>query len=233
MNTPDLDAELLAARHEPPSAATMDVALMLAAEVRAASAGMRKARRPHRRAARIGVFAVGFIGLGALTGAGLYAGTHTGIFGNPSGGLEGISEYLNFQKEDFPDAVRAIAPDYVVYPGGTDPDAVANLVIADAQATGNGRAEESGLIANFEGYAYCSWAKTWVAQVDAGNAQGTVQAALHFRATIQYPATVAADAGGVIDHKVVIADAADRGDRVTVQDEIDHNCRDWGMAGQP
>lgn len=141
MNLSDLDSALLAARREPPSAATIDAAVMLAADARSASARAGLVSRTARRLGPIGVLAAGSIGLGVLTAAAVYAGAYTGIFGNPFTSTEELdtSEYLDFQAADFPDAVRAIAPDYVVYPGGIDPADVTEVVIANAQAAGVGR----------------------------------------------------------------------------------------------
>lgn len=69
----------------------------------------------------------------------------------------------------------------------------------------------------YEGVVRCLWMNTWLDSYSAGDAEGRAAAVTVLEESLAWPATVATDGGGVIDHMSSVVSAAADGDLASVK----------------
>jgi hypothetical protein len=200
---------------DPDVAAALDE---LVAGIPAAARRERLARRRHRnrRAAAV-VGAVVALGT-AAAGWGHFA--HTGWFGVPGMTEHDTSEWIDLSAPDLREAVDGIVARDLPLPAGvTRADGVAYVSRPyDAQVTA------TGLRSQYEGWARCAWLTAWERADGRDDAAAAGRAADALEASAAWPATVATDGGGVVDHVREVARAAAAGEAGPVRDELRANC---------
>lgn len=203
--------------------------------VRAESAALARevARRPRRRTHHRGVA----IGLAALvvavpTSAAAYQWTtHTGLFGDPVANTEDVdsSEVLDLCAPDFPATARTLMPADLPLPDGATRQTAYHEVVRVLTrrcATEGDLMQATGVPAQAEGYAWCSWVNTYLA--DPPSRAEAAEALRHYaNSDITH---VVDDNGDMGRWENGIADAAERGDAEKVAYEQRVNC-DAGRYG--
>ena len=219
---------LTAARRDLDPGAVREASTLLARDV---------ARRPRRRTRRRGLA----IGLAALvvaapgTAAAYQWTTHTGMFGDPVANTEDAdsSEILDLCAPDFPATAARLAPEQLPLPVG-DTRAEATRVVVrtwtkDCRRGDGALMQATGVSHAFEGYAWCSWVNTWMADPASRPAAA---GALHHYANSHLARLTAGDAN-VLPWLNKIADAAAEGDATQVAYEQRVNCGGGAYGWRP
>jgi len=148
----------------------------------------------------------------------------TGEFGDPTTSTEvDESEWIALGADDAPQVVIDAYPDYLTLPPGVPRDAAiadVSKIFArlDAEAGGQGLAQEGLMASTYDGFAICAWTVEWLTAEKASDADREQLAADWLSDTDNFRTLVASDGGGVTEWLMEIASAARAGDVNALRD---------------
>lgn len=176
---------------------------------------------PLRR--RRGAVVLGGTALALLGGAGVAAAVtwsaHTGVFGQPGFTENDTSEYLDTGAPDFPQVLRSLQPTDLRLPEGESFEPFLESDVASLRREPT-VVQVTGERAKFVFYATCRWQAAWL---DTPSSQAVAQ----LRELADRPELRAVDGDGVVERRRALAEAAARGERVPVAQEVADNCQGW------
>jgi hypothetical protein len=192
---------------------------------------VRRRRRPARVRARwriaIAVAVVVVVPVASAVGYQLSA--HTGLFGAPGMTENDTSEWLRADAPDFGDVAAKLIPDLPL-PRGASWQAELARQVEQGQAE-PALVQVTGVRATFEAYARCTWVGAWTSAFKRADQRAALRAAAVIEESATWPATVATDGGGVIEHIRSLAGAAAQGDPRPLRRELTLNCSGFTLAG--
>ncbi|KAB1658593.1 hypothetical protein [Pseudoclavibacter sp. CFCC 11306] len=169
------------------------------------------------------------IGAPTVAVAGGYM-AQTGWFGAAPGGEapEGTvstetddSEWIDTGASDFVDYAAAQWPDYLELPEGLDSEGLArHLAVTFQQNVPGAITQRTTLVTIDEMATRTLWQAEWVDAYEAGDVNRQSQAVDMLQKSVEWPATVSSDGGGVVDHMHDVNDAARRGDVDVVREDL-------------
>jgi hypothetical protein len=134
----------------------------------------------------------------------------------------GFTTWYDSNTADFGEALEQYSAKLPL-PPGTDREAY----VADVRAQGFERptaisdVSTRSMVAH---YGFCTWAQAWTVRDAAGDEAGASEAVAAMRAAAVAPAIKVVDAGGVVANLEQVADAAARGHRDRVAEDLANNC---------
>jgi hypothetical protein len=155
---------------------------------------------------------------------------HTGIFGVPGQTENDTSEWLRSDAPDFGAVVARLIPSVALPHGASWRTAIAGQV---KQGHSNpGLVQVTGVRSQFEAYARCAWIASWLAARQRDDLAAQRRATSELEQSVRWPATVATDGGGTVDHYRALAQAANVGDATPLERELPLNCSgfDWSSV---
>ena len=148
--------------------------------------------------------------------------SRTGQFGSP-GSESDSSEWLNSDGSDFTETIDSIYPDWLPLPASVNADDFERETV-DWVSDDAGFTQETGVEVSFEHQARCAWVYEWLAADTNGDEGRAAAAARMLEESARWPATVASDGGGFVDHLLDVATAASTGDRSVVEYHEQSEC---------
>ena len=134
----------------------------------------------------------------------------------------GFTTWYDSNTADFGEALEQYTAELPL-PPGTDREAYVDYVRAQGfeRPTAISDVGTRSMVAY---YGFCTWAQAWEVRDAAGDGAGAGEAVTAMRAAAVAPANVVTDGGGVVANMERVADAAARGDRDRVAEELANNC---------
>ena len=219
----DDELDVLLRSADPSRSFTTDHRRLTAAVASAGSA----TRVPRRVRSRVWVAlaVAAALGLGATAPAvadHILVLSRTGQFG--TAGTEGdSSEWLTSEGSDFAEVIDATYPEWLPLPPAVDANAFRRETV-ELLSAGSGYEQVSGAEVSFEHQARCAWVYEWLAADTVADTPRATAAAAMLQESAHWPATVASDGGGFVDHLLDVANAAATGDRTVVEYQEQSEC---------
>ncbi|TBN56921.1 hypothetical protein EYE40_05625 [Glaciihabitans arcticus] len=184
---------------------------------------------PRRRRSRLAVWialaAAATLGLAAAAPAiadGIQRLARTGDYGPVTTESDG-SEWISAEGDDFSEYASTLYPDWIPLPEGISDELFRGAMISQL-AEVEGVSQASSIQHSFEHGARCTWVDEWL-NADARDDTARADAAAEvLRAAVSWPAGVALDGGGYVDHLADVATAANQGDREVLEYERESDC---------
>lgn len=141
----------------------------------------------------------------------------------------GFVQWYDTSTADFTEALQQYTAELPL-PEGANREAY----VADVRAQGLERPMAVSDVSTRSMVAYygvCTWAAAWDVRDRVGDASGAAEAVTALRRAVAAPALSVTDGGGVVANLEQVADAAARGDRDRVEQELANNCSTLPLGG--